>query len=338
MLKIAVITAYYGNLPGFFNAWLRSAQANSDIDFYLVTDTDTDFLPSNVKKLPFSFEEFRQLIETKLGRSVKLEKPYKICDYRPMYGVVFEDYLKDYDYWAYADMDVVFGNIRKFIENNNIENYIKFADWSRVISGDIYDLFYFNDNEDLVCLNEKTALKTRVFENRTAHKGSYIYVIESCAYCRLKKYCQGNLKEIRNYRVFDVNYDFNKIKKQVTQNLLSPKGIEMRVNRSSQVEGAFGVIKQDMDYDRARRRGMENVSLEFMLTCLGYNIRKLLSFIEGKAKTDYWKAPPDLKPESIPEIDYDRILKKRKKGENEKLRKTYKHKKRSFFYRCGSVA
>ena len=123
MLKIAVITAYYGNLPGFFNAWLRSAQANSDIDFYLVTDTDTDFLPSNVKKLPFSFEGFRQLIETKLGRSVKLEKPYKICDYRPMYGVVFEDYLKDYDYWAYADMDVVFGNIRKFIENNNIENY-----------------------------------------------------------------------------------------------------------------------------------------------------------------------------------------------------------------------
>ena len=51
--------------------------------------------------------------------------------------------------------------------------------------------------------------------------------------------------------------------------------IEMRVNRSTQVEGAFGVIKQDKDYERARRRGIENVSLEFMLICLGYNIRKL---------------------------------------------------------------
>lgn len=34
----------------------------------------------------------------------------------------------------------------------------------------------------------------------------------------------------------------------------------MRVNRSSQVEGTFGVIKQDMDYDRLRRRGLENAS------------------------------------------------------------------------------
>ena len=104
----------------------------------------------------------------------------------------------------------------------------------------------------------------------------------------------------------------------------------MRVNRSSQVEGAFGVIKQDMVYDRTRRRGLQNVSLEFMLVCLGYNIRKLFSLIEGKAKTDYWVAPIDLKPETILEIDYDKILKKtRKKGVNESLRKSYKYKKRS---------
>lgn len=135
---------------------------------------------------------------------------------------------------------------------------------------------------------------------------------------------------IRNYRIFDVNYDYSIIKKKVTQYLLSPKGIEMRVNRSSQVEGAFGVIKQDMVYDRTRRRGLQNVSLEFMLVCLGYNIRKLFSLIEGKAKTDYWVAPIDLKPETIPKIDYDKIFKKtRKKGVNESLRKSYKYKKRS---------
>lgn len=126
MLKIAVITAYYGKFPDYFNAWLRSAQANSDIDYYLVTDSDIGFLPSNVKKIPLSFDDFRLLIEEKLGRSVKLEKPYKICDYRPMYGIIFDDYLKGYDYWAYADTDVVFGNIRKLLENNNIENYDKF--------------------------------------------------------------------------------------------------------------------------------------------------------------------------------------------------------------------
>lgn len=84
-----------------------------------------------------------------------------------------------------------------------------------------------------------------------------------------------------------------------------------------------------MDYDRTRRRGLLYVSLEFMLICLGYNIRKLFSLIEGKAKTDYWIPPDDLNPESIPEIDYEKILKKRNKGLNESLRKSYKHKKRS---------
>ncbi len=225
--------------------------------------------------------------------------------------------------------DAGYGSLKNynFILANNIENYIKFADWSRVISGDIYDLFYFNQDEDLFCMNHKKATKTRFFQNRYAHRGNYLYVIESCSYCRLKKYCQAKLKEFKNYRVFDVNYNYTKIKKDVLQNLLSPKGIEMRVNRSSQVEGAFGVIKQDMSYERTRRRGLENVTLEFMLTCLGYNIRKLFSLIEGKAKIDYWKAPADLKAEAIPNIDYAKILKRRKKGENESLRKSYKYKK-----------
>ena len=227
--------------------------------------------------------------------------------------------------------DAGYGSLKnyQYVLDKNIENYIKFGDWSRVVSGETYDLYYFTENGDLICLNGKVALKTRVYEDRRSHKGNYIYVIESCSYCRFKKYCQSRLKEIREYRVFDVNYDYFKIRKQVTENLLSPKGIEMRVNRSSQVEGAFGVIKQDMDYERARRRGLENVSLEFMLTCLGYNIRKLFLLIEGKAKMDYWKAPDDLKAETIPPVNYEKILKNRKKGKNESLRDTYKHKKRA---------
>ena len=227
--------------------------------------------------------------------------------------------------------DAGYGSLKnyQYVIDKKIENYIKFGNWSRVVSGETYDLYHFNENGELICLNGKVALKTRVYADKYAHKGKYLYVIESCSYCRFKKYCQAGLKEIKKYRIFDVNYDYFKIRKQVTENLLSPKGIEMRVNRSSQVEGAFGVIKQDMDYERARRRGMENVSLEFMLTCLGYNIRKLFLLIEGRAKLDYWNAPDDLKAETIPPINYEKILKKRKKGKNESLRDTYKHKKRA---------
>ena len=54
----------------------------------------------------------------------------------------------------------------------------------------------------------------------------------------------------------------------------------MRINRSAQVEGAFGIIKQDMDYDRIRRKGLDNIRPECMPVCLEYNIRKLFSFFE----------------------------------------------------------
>ena len=73
----------------------------------------------------------------------------------------------------------------------------------------------------------------------------------------------------------------------------------MRINRSSQVEGAFGVIKQDMDYERVRRKGLENVSCECMFVCLGYNIRKLFTLISGKGKIDYWIAPDGIEAEVI---------------------------------------
>ena len=136
-------------------------------------------------------------------------------------------------------------------------------------------------NGELICLNGKVALKTRVYEDRRVHKGKYLYVIESCSYCRFKKYCQSGLKEIRKYRIFDVNYDYFKIRKQVTENLLSPKGIEMRVNRSSQVEGAFGVLKQDYGFRKFLTRGKVHVTVEMLLLCFGYNVQKLHNKIQN---------------------------------------------------------
>ena len=49
---------------------------------------------------------------------------------------------------------------------------------------------------------------------------------------------------------------------------------EMKRQRSIQVEGAFGVIKQDMKYVRLRRRGKTNVRTEIFLIGIAYNIRK----------------------------------------------------------------
>ena len=47
------------------------------------------------------------------------------------------------------------------------------------------------------------------------------------------------------------------------------------MNRSIQVEGAFGVIKQDRGFRRFLLRGKKNVRTEFLLLAFGYDVKKL---------------------------------------------------------------
>ena len=67
-----------------------------------------------------------------------------------------------------------------------------------------------------------------------------------------------------------------------------------------------------------------------MLTFLGYNIRKLFRFFEGKAKFNYWIAPPDLKPEEKRKPSSKRLSnkvnKKKTKSVNLEAKSKYKHK------------
>ena len=93
-----------------------------------------------------------------------------------------------------------------------------------------------------------------------------------------KKYKKSNAGN-PEYNPFNlmatIIYWFSKFKSTVRE-------IEIRINRSIQVEGAFGQIKQNMQYTRIRRRGLEKVSCEIMLMCLGANIRKYFSTLNGK--------------------------------------------------------
>ena len=95
--------------------------------------------------------------------------------------------------------------------------------------------------------------------------------------------CKKQLKnKEQDFRLYELIPNYELLKEKARTNLLSPEGIEIRINRSIQVEGTFGQIKQNMNYDRIRRRGLTKVSCEIMLMCLGKNVRKIFSFIAKK--------------------------------------------------------
>ena len=59
------------------------------------------------------------------------------------------------------------------------------------------------------------------------------------------------------------------------ENITSEEGILLRVNRSIQVEGAFGVLKQDFGFRRFLTRGKKNIETQFFLLAFAFNINKL---------------------------------------------------------------
>ena len=42
-----------------------------------------------------------------------------------MYGEIFQDYLKDYDFWGYCDFDMLFGDLRKFLPPERLDHFDK---------------------------------------------------------------------------------------------------------------------------------------------------------------------------------------------------------------------
>lgn len=125
-LKIGVIGIYFGKLPNWFPIWLRSAEYNPTIDFLLFIDDHVENLPNNVHIFNSSLKEIKQLAEDKLNMKVWLDSPYKLCDFKPVWGIILQEYIKEYDYWGHCDFDLLFGDIRKFVNQFKLSDYDKF--------------------------------------------------------------------------------------------------------------------------------------------------------------------------------------------------------------------
>lgn len=126
-VSICVIIAYFGRLPSTFDVWLKSCEWNRNIDFLICSDNKpVDKLASNILWEQMSFENFQKLVEHKLSFPVKLDSPYDCCDFKAVYGIIFEDIVGAYDYWGYCDMDMVFGDLELYFQKYRITEYDRF--------------------------------------------------------------------------------------------------------------------------------------------------------------------------------------------------------------------
>lgn len=193
-----------------------------------------------------------------------------------------------------------------YLDKHHINNYVKYLNWNGESSGKNPQRFFLNDRENgFVCLNGNKGKKVPFdSSHHQRKKSSALYVFSGCLDCRYEYKCRDRIKDREaDTRTAELSIGEEKFKKQARENLLSIRGIEIRVNRSIQAEGAFGELKQNMGYVRLRRRGMKKVTAEIMMMCLGINIRKLFSVYKKEdIISHYWSPKEETKPQEFPKV------------------------------------
>ena len=120
-MKIAMFAPYFtkpgSGFPNYFEYWQKSAASNSSIDFYIPTNVDISKYKKyeNINFICMTDIEYWGKLEKLLGFSVP-RTYYKTGEHRALYGILFENVIKEYDYWGTTEFDVIYGDILKFIQ------------------------------------------------------------------------------------------------------------------------------------------------------------------------------------------------------------------------------
>ena len=143
--KVCLVACYMGEPPGWIDRYLISCAYNPTIDFLLVTDQrEFPKTPPNVRVERLGVSAFNDLASTTLGMDVALSHPYKLCDFKPLYGHLFEDRLAGCDYWGYTDLDVIYGDLRRRLTLAKLPRYDVFTARREFLVGH-FTLFRNND-------------------------------------------------------------------------------------------------------------------------------------------------------------------------------------------------
>lgn len=135
-MSIALLLPYYGKFPIWINAFLRSCACNPNITWIIFSDLKKpSYIPENVQFTFLRKTDLSALIQKKTGLEHTLSNPHKLCDFKPLYGTIFEDYLISYDYWGHCDMDIIWGDLESFLQSISWNNYDIISTRKWAISG-----------------------------------------------------------------------------------------------------------------------------------------------------------------------------------------------------------
>lgn len=189
---------------------------------------------------------------------------------------LMEKFHKTYGHYPkYPVADAGYGSYNNYLycEKHGMERYMKFTMFKKETTDKTYHEnpyrtvnFKRDESGNPVCPNGKVFhFKSRQHVKKNKYgRAEEIYECESCEVCPYKNECCPKASGNRTIRM----------NQEVISNLECIHGALLRMNRSIQSEGTFGILKWDKSYKRLFRRGQKNVILEIILISCGFNLYK----------------------------------------------------------------
>lgn len=175
-----------------------------------------------------------------------------------------------------------------YLKSHNLTSYIKPVNYEqqkkknfRTKYGRVENMEYHEMGDIFVC--KAGRILWRVGTKHEKSKTGFVsekamYRCESCEGCPYKQNCT----KAKGNKTLAVSHQFKELRAESQENITTEFGRRLRMNRSIQAEGAFGVLKQDYGFRRFLCRSSKNIKTEMLLLGLAYNIKKLSAKISGK--------------------------------------------------------
>ena len=118
----------FGSPLGWTQEFINTVPDMDGWDFILFTPNQYQS-KDHFKVIPMTVEDFNVLVEAKLGINPKMYitpgglPSFHITDFHIMVGKIFEDYLKEYDFWGIIGNDCVVGRLDHFVTDSLLDDY-----------------------------------------------------------------------------------------------------------------------------------------------------------------------------------------------------------------------
>ena len=108
MISKVLICPYFGELPSWYEHWLANTERMRNFGYDFLFDTDE--------------QDFRKRVWRKLGiECPPMNGTGRVWNFRPAFGMLYEDEIKEFDFWGHTDFDCVYGRVEDWVTANFLD-------------------------------------------------------------------------------------------------------------------------------------------------------------------------------------------------------------------------